>query len=675
MTQEELDRLIQSRGGLASTPYVIDAQIDNPNDYERAVHPKVDNPNPRKKYIFKDGTWIDLRNDDATAGAFQVTDSGTGLKPPTQSTSAPSHTPIKTHNPDGTTTITQWAWDPANQRWAPDPTLPVETEPAPAGSKPVPPSDPSKWQPIYAVPGDPTSKVIALQDPANSSNRVTVPQGATPDRPQLSWGPDKAPYSWDGSKLTKLGDATESSRQIIQGPNGRVQVFDGKKIETLEEGSNPKAGDHYDTIENVNGKSTYVTKTYQGNGTWSTQNTGKSADPNAPVEGNKRYPIQNGMRTTQTYQGGEWVTTDVGDKVKPDKPTQLTASTTAPYEQYMDDKGNITTRENVNFMPKTLADVQARRGQIQKIMADKSAEIQAKVAADPKAYTPQQGLDDYNKWYDQNVASQIQMIQAAQDQAIQDNARQMITSRTGAQTAATAAGAEARQAADAWAKMNPISDPAAFAKAADALAHGKMPDISAAAMDVPNPVDQSRNAALEALKYIDPTAARLTGTPPPDLKPTDFAQSLAQYRYGGNGSAPPPAPGGQGGFNPNDIQWNQPSNPADVAGRTMGPGGIITGGTADAFANTGEFPGWQRADQAQGAAPPGDELAAAGVAGAVAPGSPQFLGTYANQVADTELPTPTASAPAITLDALRRRSALIARGGNPWDMSTYVPFR
>jgi hypothetical protein len=29
-------------------------------------------------------------------------------------------------------------------------------------------------------------------------------------------------------------------------------------------------------------------------------------------------------------------------------------------------------------------------------------------------------------------------------------------------------------------------------------------------------------------------------------------------------------------YNPNDIQWNQPANPANVPGRVMGPGGVIT---------------------------------------------------------------------------------------------------
>lgn len=82
------------------------------------------------------------------------------------------------------------------------------------------------------------------------------------------------------------------------------------------------------------------------------------------------------------------------------------------------------------------------------------------------------------------------------------------------------------------------------------------------------------------------------------------------------------------------VSGGQP-HPAEVQANQGA--GAAQGGTAQplqtneqAFASP-QLPAWQRADQMYGTTPPGNALAAAGLAGTVPPGSPQYLGFRAPQ--------------------------------------------
>lgn len=557
MTQAELDALIQQRGGLASAPYVVDPKVSNPNPVDAKVNPQIDNPNPKKRYSFKDGTWIEIRTDPTgDPGTYQVTDGGTGLKPPTQSQTAPTS---KTHeifddpsNPDSPSTTYTYKWNPngippggtaATGAYEIDTSIPPERKPGKAGSTAnKPPSDPSKWVQIHADPNDPNSRVIALQDPQNSSNRVSVPADTKPDKPQLAQGPNGAFYSWDGSKLTQLQAGTPEKRQIVQGQGGRLLAWDGQNLTVLEAGSQPKNGD---TMQDVDAKGYPVTKTYQ-NGQWGVTST---AAPTPPTEGKTRSNIENGYNVTQTFQGGEWTTTSVNGRAIPEKPTQLTTPADQPTISTIDSSGKIVTQQNPAFQPKTLADVAARRGQLQQTMAAKSAEVTANVGKiiDGKKYTSDDALRDYNKWHAQQIEPQISSLEAAQQAAQFAQAKDIATMRTSAQTAATAAGKNAIDAANAQRQMNPVGPGFAAALNEVAAKSKYLPKNfgDVVTYEAPNPIDLQKQASMEALKYIDSTAAAANGLPAPNLqamRPEDLQAALGANRYAPRSLGEPAGP-------------------------------------------------------------------------------------------------------------------------------------
>jgi len=80
-----------------------------------------------------------------------------------------------------------------------------------------------------------------------------------------------------------------------------------------------------------------------------------------------------------------------------------------------------------------------------------------------------------------------------------------------------------------------------------------------------NLADPTTQAAISTLRQMLDKHAELTGQPHPAVAATQAAQQSQQT----GGMVVP------GGYNPADIQWNQPSQ--NAPGRTMGPGGVITG--------------------------------------------------------------------------------------------------
>lgn len=77
MTKEEFQRLVERHKGLDGDPVVIDPKIKKKDRY--GEESEVPNPNPRRRYVFKDGT--SLEGTTADDGGVNVTSPGTAMKP------------------------------------------------------------------------------------------------------------------------------------------------------------------------------------------------------------------------------------------------------------------------------------------------------------------------------------------------------------------------------------------------------------------------------------------------------------------------------------------------------------------------------------------------------------------------------------------------------------------
>jgi hypothetical protein len=101
----------------------------------------------------------------------------------------------------------------------------------------------------------------------------------------------------------------------------------------------------------------------------------------------------------------------------------------------------------------------------------------------------------------------------------------------------------------------------AMASAINALGQGKevpegtfRPEMFTA--PAPDLQQQARDATMEALKLISPTAAQATGTPLPQLQGLDIAGMLGRTTFAGAGQQQAPAPAAAGGGQQQPITIN-----------------------------------------------------------------------------------------------------------------------
>ena len=365
------------------------------------------------KYTMKDGTTIEINQQGDVKSIDEKGPSvATGTSQPTETRTAPTTKQYTVTNPDQSSDTYQYIWDPQSNQFKLDTTFPTEHKPPPASAAANrAPTDPSKWVQIHADPSDPSSPVIALQDPQNSSNRISVPAATKSDRPSIVQGPQGSIYSWDGTSLNQLMPGTPDKRQIVQGQNGRLLAWDGQTLSVLDAGSQPKQGDTRSAIQN--GRQT--TQTYSG-GDWVTTSIGPSAIPGQPQEGDTRQAIQNGYNTTQTYSGGDWVTTGMGTKATPAQVQQVSAAATEPYlTTYNPDTGQYTQTLNAGYIPKTQADVAARVGQLQQAAQQQRDQLAQQVTSG--RLSQDQAAQQFDQWWSQNVESQKAALDAAQREA------------------------------------------------------------------------------------------------------------------------------------------------------------------------------------------------------------------------------------------------------------------
>jgi hypothetical protein len=241
----------------------------------------------------------------------------------------------------------------------------------------------------------------------------------------------------------------------------------------------------------------------------------------------------------------------------------------------------IQNQMDLAYQPKTQAEIAARVGQINSVMNQKSAEVQAKVGQTiaGKQYTADDALKEFNAWYASQVAPQTDALKAAQDEAAFQRAKEQAATRTSAFTAANAASTSAINAFNALKGANPVENTAAFNSAAADLAKGKMPSnlAEATTWHGPNPIALSQMATMNALKYIDPQAAAATGAPPPNYQGMDIgAMTRNPYAAPGvpaqpmpfNGTAAPAQPmPNPGGATPALQTMGAPAAPAPVQGQ------------------------------------------------------------------------------------------------------------
>ena len=269
--------------------------------------------------------------------------------------------------------------------------------------------------------------------------------------------------------------------------------------------------------------------------------------------------------------------------------------------------GQITEQMRQGYVPKTLAEVEARKGQIQAAANAKMAELNAKVNGTD--YTHDQALKDFSGWYDQNVQPYQDSLIAAQQQAIADQAKDQASARSTAYGQALQAAQNVTQAYQAQAPY--MVGPRAAEVANQVAKQGNLRGVdfsNAAFYKMPDIQGMQQAAVADALKYISPTAAAMTGQPTPNYQGTDIAAGLARTNW----MAPQPAPAPQPASQPNQ---GQPAVTVTVQGQGQGQPQDQGGG-------------WQRADQSMGPTPAGNALAPmAGMAGTVDPNSPVYLGT------------------------------------------------
>lgn len=223
---------------------------------------------------------------------------------------------------------------------------------------------------------------------------------------------------------------------------------------------------------------------------------------------------------------------------------QLQGGLTNPYITQVNPLTGAVSQNQMNlaYQPKTQAEIAARVGQIQSLMTQKGQEVQAKVGQN--GYTAEDALKEFNDWYGQNVASQQQSLQAAQEENQYQRAKDQAATSQAAYQTALGAGNQNISAFNAMVGANPVGP--GYADVMNQVRQGKIPTgeqmQSAFTYQAPNPMQTAQQATMDALKYIDPRAAAASGAPPPNLQGIDIAKAFAPSQYLPGAGAPPAAP-------------------------------------------------------------------------------------------------------------------------------------
>jgi hypothetical protein len=335
MTREEFDRLVAERGGLAGPAVIVDPTIDNPNKKYSTDPDKIQNPNPRRKYIFNNGTELEARGagqpdplspapgDEQGPFEIQITEAGSALRP------------------SAATSLEEGVTAPKDQRYVisrkPDGSLNVQENPNYTGEK----DDKSQLQvfgnQLLRVNPDNTTTVLATKG-ADTKEPTTVAFGDTL-------------YAFDGAKITPLvSKPKEPEKPTTEVRNGVTFQW------------NPSTN----TWSQAAGLPAEATKVAAGDVMWTDIPDQPGKQQGNRVVNNQLQPIEGLTRdkeqkpavastTTQAEyivfydeQGNE-VSRQKNPNYQPPAPAPFTADTVSPFVPAMDPKtGQVTWTQNQN---------------------------------------------------------------------------------------------------------------------------------------------------------------------------------------------------------------------------------------------------------------------------------------------------------------------------------------
>lgn len=145
-----------------------------------------------------------------------------------------------------------------------------------------------------------------------------------------------------------------------------------------------------------------------------------------PKEGDTRPNIAGGYKVSQTYRGGEWTTTEVGERATPREIQTLTASTDTPYIVQTDEQGAPVSIPNPNYQGPKAPTTRGELAQRVSLLQTQAQQMRDKIAAD-KTIPPDQQAARFNQWYDQNVAPQAGALEQQQQSIARDEAQKAMT--------------------------------------------------------------------------------------------------------------------------------------------------------------------------------------------------------------------------------------------------------
>lgn len=200
----------------------------------------------------------------------------------------------------------------------------------------------------------------------------------------------------------------------------------------------------------------------------------------------------------------------------------------------MSPQGVITEQPRQGFVPKTMADIQMRQGQIEAAANAKKQQLMAKYP-DPRDSDKVQS--EFNAWYDQTVQPQIGVLNAAREQAQFERAKDQAEMQRQALLAAQNAGTQAIQAYNAQAPrtLGPGAAQGISSMINSINRAAKLPeqDYSWMVTQAPNLQQQAQEAVNRQLAAISPLAAQQAGMPQPNYGAVNPAEVLDRSRWAG----------------------------------------------------------------------------------------------------------------------------------------------
>jgi hypothetical protein len=505
-------------------------------------------------------------------------------------TKGPSASTNKPSDPSKWTSVTRpgttdviAVWDPVNNEFHPIA--------APPGAQPT-----GKYDPVTVTNPDGTERQVGMVDTGDKSFH---PLAAPPDAKPSGKYENQYVTNADGTKrlvgMTDTGDKhfipvsadPTTQKRTIQTPDAIYSVDDNDNVKKL-----------VDINKNVPLQAVVIDGTvysFDPNEKDPTKRLVQVSQQNLPQtikQGDTTYVLQKNDDGTFEYKLPPGVT----------KTPSLQTNTTAKTLDWYDDQGNlIKSVQNKNYVePKVDAATPPATNLVAKriLIPDPEHPGQLKWIDNEARVTASQAL--------QNLASQLSghvvdgNISVDEAKAIIDSAN---TSMATAATGAAASLSAISQGATAGANI--LNQRAATAQNLVQQGMGPLGQTKHGLLVAPGG-DFGQNlvqgaagfatelgggpevyqAAANLVRRADPNGAQ--GQDAAAAYST-LTQMFQGYRatHGGEPHPAEVAASGGGGqqpnntafkspYNPNDIQWNQPANPANVPGRVMGPGGVIT---------------------------------------------------------------------------------------------------